>query len=212
MLPSDLKNDLISKVKNLWRSERLKIKSDERHEKLRPDILSRLLSSILTDDERAEYFGLPTGCRIREGAKIISPEKLKCGENVWIGENAVLDASGGLEIGDHTSIGLSVFLWSHTSQLTNLTLENQSGSPLIERKATKIGKGVFIAGPSVIMPGVTIGDKVVVAPLSVVNKDLPDYSVASGNPARIIRTLSEADIASERARVLKTNLGDDSWS
>lgn len=205
---SDQKNDLISELVNLWHSEGIRLKTGERHKRLRPEILSRILSNALTDDERAEYFGLPKGCRIREGAKIISPEKLKCGEHVWIGENAVLDASGGLEIGDHTSIGLSVFLWSHTSQLTNLTLENYSGSPLIERKTTRIGKGVFIAGPSVVLSGVSIGDKVIVAPLSVVNKDIPDYSVVSGNPARIIKTMSEDDIQAEKARVLKSHLGD----
>lgn len=208
MTIDEQKEILIAQLIKLWQSENLTLKNDERHKRLRPEILSRFLSSILTDDERAEYLGLPKGCRVREGAKLISPENLKCGEHVWIGENAVLDASGGLEIGDHTSIGLSVFIWSHTSQLTNLTLENYSGSPLIERKATKIGKGVFIAGPSVILSGVNIGDKVIVAPLSVVNKDIPSYSVVSGNPARIIKTLSDDSIEAEKERVLKSRLGE----
>lgn len=197
------KSLLISSLKNLWKSEDFELKENERNNNLRPDILKRFLSSILSDDERAKYFQLPIGCRIREGAKIISPKNFSCGQNVWIGENAVLDASGGLEIGDHTSIGLSVFVWSHTSQLANLTLDNCIGSPLIERKRTKIGSGVFIAGPSVILPGVTIGNKVIVAPLSVVNKDLPDYSVAAGNPARIIKTLTEEDIEAEKKRMME---------
>ncbi|MCA3237626.1 MAG: acyltransferase [Curvibacter sp.] len=201
------KEDIVSDLIKLWHSDEVKLKTGERHQRLRPEILSRLLSVVMTDDERAEYFGLPKGCRIRDGAKIISPTNLICGEHVWIGENAILDASGGLEIGAHTSIGLSVFVWSHTSQLTNLTLANFSGSPLIERKRTKIGNGVFIAGPGVILPGVTVGDKVIVAPLSVVNKDIPPYSVISGNPARIVKTLTEEDIAAERERVLSDGLG-----
>ncbi|NKE68715.1 acyltransferase [Ramlibacter sp. RBP-2] len=156
----------------------------------------------MTDDERAASHGLDETCRMREGAKIISPEKLECGEYVWVGENAVLDASGGLSIGSHTSIGLGVYIWSHTSQLTNLTLQNFSGSELIERRPTKIGSGVFIAGPSVILAGVTIGDKCVIAPLTVVNKDIPPYSVVSGNPSRVVKTINEDYIAAERGRVL----------
>ena len=69
--------------------------------KIRKEILTYHLSSVMTDSERAVLLGLPEGCRIRENAKIISPENLKCGTNVWIGEGAIIDASGGLEIGDN---------------------------------------------------------------------------------------------------------------
>lgn len=176
-------------------------KNRDRNNKLRDDILKRFISGVMTDDERSELFNLPEGCRIREGAKIINPENFKCGKNVWIGENAVLDASGGLEIGDHTSIGLSVFVWSHTSWLENVAMENYSGSPLIVRKKTKIGSGCFIAGPSVIYHGITIGNKVVILPLSTVTKDVPDYSVVGGSPAKIIKTLTEEEIQIEINRI-----------
>ena len=175
---------------------------EERNRRLRKEILQYFISSVMTDDERAKLFGLPQGCRMRENAKIISPENFKCGEYVWIGEGAVLDASGGLEIGEHTSIGLNVMVWSHTSYLTNLALENKMGSPLIERVSTKIGKGCFIAGPSVIYHGVSIGDKVVVLPMSVITKDIPSYSLVAGSPATIKRQLSEEFIQKEIGRVL----------
>jgi UDP-3-O-[3-hydroxymyristoyl] glucosamine N-acyltransferase len=45
------------------------------------------------------------------------------------------------------------------------------------RRPTKIGNNCFIGGPVVIMPGVTIGNQCVVAPMSVVYQDLPDRSV-----------------------------------
>ena len=92
-------------------------KNTERNRKLREQILTYHISSVMTDDERAQLLGLPEGCRIRENAKIISPENFKCGKYVWIGEGAILDASGGLEIGDHTSIGLYVLVWTHSSYL-----------------------------------------------------------------------------------------------
>lgn len=177
----------------------------ERNKSLRSQILKYFISSVMTDDERAQLLDLPKGCRIREGAKIISPENLKCGEYVWIGEGAVLDASGGLEIGEHTSIGLNVMLWSHTSFLTNMSMDNRIGSPLIERKPTKIGKGCFIAGPSVVYHGVTIGDKVVILPMTVVTKDIPNNSLAAGSPAKIIKTITEEFIQAEIKRVLSKN-------
>lgn len=177
----------------------------ERNRSLRSQILKYFIGAVMTDDERAQLLGLPAGCRIREGAKIISPENFICGEYVWIGEGAILDASGGLEIGEHTSIGLNVMLWSHTSFLTNLSMDNRIGSPLIERKPTKIGKGCFIAGPSVVYHGVTIGDKVVILPMTVVTEDIPNNSLVAGSPAKIIKPITEEFIQKETKRVLSKN-------
>jgi acetyltransferase-like isoleucine patch superfamily enzyme len=157
--------------------------------KLRKQILTYHLSGVMTDRERAELLGLPKGCRIRENAKIISPEKLKCGKNVWIGEGAILDASGGLEIGDNTQIGLYTLVWSHSSHAQALAGETGSSRDKIVRKATKIGKNTFIGGPSVIYPGVTIGNRVVILPMSVITKDVPDDSVTNGGPMERIREL-----------------------
>ena len=179
----------------------------DRNKSLRSQILQYFISLVMTDDERARLLGLPQGCRMRENAKIISPEKFECGEYVWIGEGAILDASGGLKIGDHTSIGLYVLVWSHTSYLTNVTLNNIMGSPLIERKPTSIGKGCFIAGPSVIYPGVTIGDRVIVLPMTVVAKDIPSNCIVAGAPARIKKELTDEFIQQEVERVLAAKQG-----
>lgn len=175
---------------------------DARNAQLRPEILRYAISQVMTDDERAALFGLPAGCRMREGAKILSRENFVCGEYVWIGEGAVLDASGGLEIGPHTSIGLNVMVWSHSSHLANLSMGNQIGSPLIERKKTRIGSGCFIAGPSVIYPGVTIGDRVLLLPMSVVTRDVPSGSLVAGSPAVVKRQITDEFIQSEIERVL----------
>lgn len=169
----------------------MEFKNLDRNNNLRSDILKGFVSGVMTDDERAELWGLPKGCRMRENAKIISPNNFKCGEYVWIGEGAVLDASGGLEIGSHTSIGLSVFVWSHTSFLANLTMDNRIGSPLIARKKTIIGNGCFIAGHTVIYHGVEIGDKTVVMPHSVVNKNIKGNCIVGGSPARVIKEIDD---------------------
>ena len=154
---------------------------NKRNNTVREETLQKIIGLFLTDDERALSLGLPKGCRIREGAKIFNIENLKIGEYCWIGENAILDASGGLKIGSHCSIGPSVFIWSHTSHLTNLSMQNKINSDLIKRKKTEIGDGCFIAGPSVILPGVTIGKGVLIRPFSTVNKDIPDFSLVDGS-------------------------------
>lgn len=179
---------------------------DERSNRLRTGILDDFVGGLLNDVERARYLGLPETTRIRERTKIVSPENLVMGEHCWIGENTVLDASGGLEIGDHTSIGLNCLVFTHSSWLANMMLENHPGSDLIERKPVRIGKGCFIGGNSVIMMGVTIGDCVTVNPLSVVTKDVPAYSLVSGNPARVFQRYDQEYIKAEAERVRAENL------
>lgn len=175
---------------------------DPRTLKLRPQILNNFVSSVMTDSERAQLLGLPDGCRIRENAKILAPENFECGECVWIGEGAILDAQGGLAIGAHTSVGLYCLVWSHTSYLTNLTMDNAGGSPLIRKAPTKIGAGCFIGGPSVIYPGVTIGDRVVVLPMSVITKDVPDNCMVAGSPAKVIQEITDEWIKQEVEKAL----------
>lgn len=173
-------------------------KNNKRNNDLRAYVLKQHVSGLMTDDERANLWGLPDGCRMRENAKIINPENFVCGEFVWIGEGAVLDASGGLEIGSHTSIGLNVMLWSHTSFLTNLTFSNEAGSNLIARAKTKIGKGCFIAGPSVIYPGVELGDRTMVLPMTVVTKSFEQGKcVIAGSPAKVISEINDEFIQSQ---------------
>jgi len=152
--------------------------SEETPWEIRKQILDYEMTRCMSDAERAKYFGLPEGCRMRENAKIIFPKKLTIGRNCWIGEGAVLDASGGLEIGDNVSIGLGVLVWTHNSAPLNLDgINTREYSEQIKRKPTSIGSNCFISGPSVIMPGVTIGDECVISPMSVVYSDLAARTV-----------------------------------
>ncbi|WP_282957475.1 acyltransferase [Sphingobium limneticum] len=56
-----------------------------------------------------------------------------------------------------------------------------------EHKPVRIGRHCFIGGGSVIMPGVTVGDRSIVAAGSVVFNDVPPCSIVGGNPARLLR-------------------------
>lgn len=196
----ELKQALLDALQGLWSDDALRLNDSERSQRLRPGILQRLLTLVMTDDERAAHLGLPNGCRVRESAKIISPEKLLCGEHVWIGENAIVDASGGVEIGDHTTIGTGAFVWSHTSVFSSLVGENQPGNPWIRRAHTRIGRHCFVAGPSVINAGITIGERCVVLPMSVVTADVPDGTMVGGAPATFRRMIDETWLERERRK------------
>ena len=171
--------------------------SDPQIREIRRQMLLYRMGDVLTDRERARLLGLPEGCRIRERAKILAPEKLTLGRNVWIGEGAMLDAQGGLSIGDYTQIGLNVMVWSHSSHKQARLSKTCVDKEGIEYKPTRIGKNCFIAGPSVIAAGVTIGDRVIVSPLTFVDKDVPDDAVVGGK--RDIRELEKRIQSLERS-------------
>ena len=190
--------DLIKKIIG-----QLPMLESTRNDQLRVEIAARVASQILTDDERATFLGLPDGCRIREGAKILSVEKLTLGKGCYVGENAILDASGGLQIGDNCTIAASVFVWTHSSHLANLGQDNTPNSKLIKRNSTSIGSGVFIAGPSVVLSGSIIGDNVVVRPFSTVSGIVGSGSLVDGT------TVTPNVFTPERIKqMLEKHLGD----
>jgi acetyltransferase-like isoleucine patch superfamily enzyme len=59
-------------------------------------------------------------------------------------------------------------------------------------RAVSIGDGSWLGHGSVVLPGVTIGRHVVIGANSVVTKDIPDFSVAVGVPAKVIRRFDES--------------------
>jgi acetyltransferase-like isoleucine patch superfamily enzyme len=100
-----------------------------------------------------------------------------------------------ISIGDRVTITSGVTLLTHDGA-TWLT-RDERGRRYQYRPVT-IGSDVFIGVNAIIMPGVTIGDEVIVAAGSVVTKSVPANSVVAGAPARIIGTYNDY-----RARALK---------
>lgn len=92
------------------------------------------------------------------------------------------------------SIGDNVYITNGCQFVTH------DGGTLILRKEVpdleitapiKIGSDVYIGLNSLILPGVTIGNRVIIGAGSVVNKDIPDGSVAAGVPARVVKSVDE---------------------
>lgn len=113
------------------------------------------------------------------------------GYNIHVGKNfyanfdcVFLDVCEIL-IGDNCFIAPGVHIYTATHPLN--AMERISGVEY--GKPVKIGHNVWIGGRSVINPGVTIGNNVVIASGAVVTKDVPDNVVVGGNPAKVIKQI-----------------------
>lgn len=117
------------------------------------------------------------------------------GRNTTVGERffanynlTVLDVCP-VTIGDNVMIAPNVSLYGagHPIHPDARNSGYEYGSPIT------IGNNVWIGGSVCVLPGVTIGDNVVIGAGSVVAKDIPDNVIAVGNPCRVIREITEED-------------------
>lgn len=108
-------------------------------------------------------------------------ERFLLKENSSIGRNCYLDLRGELEIGKNVSISPDVKIITATHDL------NSTDFKYLTRKVN-IGNYVWIGTASIILPGVRIGEGAVVAAGSVVSRNVDDYSVVAGNPAKKIKS------------------------
>ena len=119
--------------------------------------------------------------------KIYVPEII-IGDNVMLGDDNHIGSINRIVIGDNLLTGSNVYITDHNHGSGNVDcLLPPVKRELISRGEVRIGNNVWLGNNVVIMDGVTIGDGVVVGANSVVTKDIPDYCVAVGSPARVIR-------------------------
>ncbi|MDQ7797851.1 MAG: acyltransferase [Candidatus Edwardsbacteria bacterium] len=118
------------------------------------------------------------------------PGKLVMGKNSVINHHCHLDFRAGLTLGDNVNISpyVKIFTWQH---MPNDPMFNT------EKKPVTIEDFVWVSSAAVILPGVKIGEGAVVAAGAVVTKDVPEYAIVAGMPAKQIGT---------RSRDLKYNL------
>lgn len=112
------------------------------------------------------------------------------GEGISIGDNSGLGVNcsvrGPLEIGDNVMMGPDVVIMTRIHNTENINIPmNQQG--FLPSKKVTVGNDVWIGSRVIIMPGVAIGNGVIVGAGAVVTKDIPDYAVVGGVPAKVIR-------------------------
>lgn len=124
-------------------------------------------------------------------AEIFAPIYCDYGFNVDVGTDffanfdcAFLDACA-IEFGDECMLGPAVHVYTSTHPLDaeERTAGLESGEPVT------VGDQVWIGGQAVLAPGVSVGDRAVVATGAVVIDDVPSDVVVAGNPAEVIREL-----------------------
>jgi maltose O-acetyltransferase len=89
-----------------------------------------------------------------------------------------------IQIGDDVGIAANVIILAHDGSMKRYLNYTRIGKVVI-------GNRVFIGAGSIILPGVTIGNDVVIGAGSIVSRDIPDNSVASGNPAKVVAKTDE---------------------
>lgn len=111
------------------------------------------------------------------------------GKNIYANFNLTMVDDGHIYVGDYTMFAPGVIVATAGHPILPELRETvyQYNMPV------HIGKNCWIGAGAIILPGVTIGDQVVVGAGSVVTKDLPSNVVAVGNPCRVVREINEHD-------------------
>lgn len=155
----------------------------------------------------AAFKSLGENVIFEEGVRIFHPEKITIKDNVYIGHNSILKgyykndmiigtnswigqacffhSAGGITIGNNVGIGpfVKILTSQHSTELSNLDVMRNE----LQFDRVEISDGADIGIGSILLPGVKIGRGAIVAAGSVVTKDVPEFSVYGGIPAKYIK-------------------------
>lgn len=160
---------------------------------------ARILTQKLNTMDRSDFQGITAVVQEllqTEETPFINPPfycdygfKIKVGKNFFANYNCTILDVANVTFGDNCLLAPNVAIYT-----AGHPIHPESRNSAYEYGiSVTIGNNVWIGGNAVVCPGVTIGDNCVIGAGSVVTKDIPAWSVAAGNPARVIRTITEED-------------------
>lgn len=130
-----------------------------------------------------------------DGAFVNPPFYCDYGKNIEVGKNffanyncMIIDVAK-VTIGENCMMAPNVAIYTAGHPI-HPAARNSAYEYGIE---VTIGDNVWLGGNTVVVPGVHIGSNVVIGAGSVVTKDIPDWSVAVGNPCRVVKKITEED-------------------
>lgn len=127
------------------------------------------------------YNQLGEGTIISNQLTVVAPQNVKMGKHVYVMNGVLLMASGGILVEDYALIA------AHAKIISND--HDPYFRPIITCQPVIIKEGAWIGAGAAIMKGVTVGKYAIVGANSVVTKDVPDYAVVVGVPAKVIKYL-----------------------
>jgi acetyltransferase-like isoleucine patch superfamily enzyme len=144
---------------------------------VRPQFIS--IGDNVTIGRGADIYVHPTHSDLKEFI-------IRIGNNVHIGSHNIIGARRSIVLEDNVLIGPHVMIGDHSHHYEDIDIpiklqQATEGSSVRIERDSWIGANVFV------LPGVTIGRHSVVGANSVVNRDIPPYSVAVGAPARVMK-------------------------
>lgn len=125
--------------------------------------------------------------------------RVNIGNNVYIGSDTIIDCVQNIIIEDDVLISYQVIIQDSDNHSTKFSLRKNDASEWVNnryhnwehtaQKQVKISRGAWISARVIILKGVTIGEGAIVGAGSVVTKNVPDWTIVAGNPARIVREI-----------------------
>ena len=127
-------------------------------------------------------YGLRMGKRtnIHMGVRVLSPQRIRIGNNSVVLFDCILDGRCGLQIGNCVDISYQANIFTLQHDMDDPDYGTKGGQVTVEDYAV-------VGGRSTVLPGVTIGRGAVVASGAVVTNDIPPYAIVGGVPAQFIR-------------------------
>ncbi len=127
------------------------------------------------------------GSTLHMGARFYNPSNIEIGEDSIVGEGAVLDGRDKLIIGNHVDIATDVMIYNAEHDVRDPNFRAIQAPVVIEDY-------VFIGPRAIILPGVRVKKGAVVGAGAVVTKDVEEYSIVGGVPAKHISERGVKDL------------------
>jgi len=116
-----------------------------------------------------------------------NPGNITLGDNCSLPNHTLIDGTGGVTIGNGVIFAPEVCVYSGSHNFDSPDLNALPFDNIIIAAPVVIGDYVWVGRRAMILPGVKIGTAAVIAAGSIVTKDVPEYAVVGGNPAKILK-------------------------